>query len=672
TDRSVTDRSVTDRSVTDRSVTDRSVTDRSEHILNRRALVSRRCPLSALMSEFVAFDPTRVAQLRLAMTRTIVELELINCNDPEATAAMRTLRSTASRLSDTWLPVVRSMDSCMLLFGVPAGNLRADDLTSAIPKLMTKRGWSVSRPYMLTQDPLAAVVAVSGAEARMLGELLNSGDLAQLLDTDTEVAWLAARLAAIGADPDLTQAFTGSFVRWVELAEALAWRWPQGQAAQPPADDDDDDTMHPATIEPALAALGAIYDTRRDPSAYPQIIGEMDWYTAAMFMRSLSLDSAVLAQASADILQRELDPLTFAGQPHLFGTPTTPGEPRHNTGDVVLANLLRDIDACAAFVLLAAQQPALLWNVASDQRWARQVVLAGTDPTVLEVATAGTVIRKFIEFVINPGWVRPVDPDVSISGNRQFLAALVVPWLFQFGPRAAQWGWTRREGEQELARVLDDDRSMAVLIDERAAMQRLVGEQSYVRADGHLDVALVDDIASTVVMVWQIVGHEEVSDAAQQRMIFDLCYGLVNKLIVSSIAAIPEPTTKATMEVAYKFGARAALDKLEEQGLIPPSEERAETDSRARFGSRVADAAVIAVIAVTAQLIDAGALAPNAFDLLDLDDLQSDGDDGCRADQVAERLLGFAEALPAGEARTTVWGVTHAFLNDAAAVATCR
>src|SRR4051794_7443195 len=99
---------------------------------------------SSEVSGFMGYDRELLHCLRQAMERSVVELDGIRSNDPEAAEAMRSIASTRSLLRDTWLPFVDSLLGCRAMEDYRRVDLDAAMSDPWVGMVSAMNGWSVT------------------------------------------------------------------------------------------------------------------------------------------------------------------------------------------------------------------------------------------------------------------------------------------------------------------------------------------------------------------------------------------------------------------------------------------------------------------------------------------------------------------------------------------------
>ena len=168
----------------------------------------------------LAYDPDRVRRLQGTMTQALDGLRAVSCTDPAAADAVRLVRSTASQLESTWLPLACRVLSTDPLSKAQRRSEHIDALDQSLVKVMAQGyGWAVQH------DPLGdSAGVVTAEEARALGARLNEINVEALLDDPEQLRWLAMRLEIIGRDPALSADFLANFHDWADLGDRLGGR----------------------------------------------------------------------------------------------------------------------------------------------------------------------------------------------------------------------------------------------------------------------------------------------------------------------------------------------------------------------------------------------------------------------------------------------------------------
>lgn len=532
----------------------------------------------------VAVDPERLLALQGAIRRAADALAAIRNTDPAAVEALTSLADIRVHLIERWDPAIRRvLDTGALVDGVFAGEVPVIDL-------------DLDLDHLIDDSELAALLVEWAATPAMPGELRARWDDAE---------W--ARLAdALGAER-------------LEVASELAL--------------DPDDPVAGQRLEDldvALLAVASMYGGGVHAGHVrwrPTVLDLVSPMTAALMLPGFELDDIELGEVAARVVARDRDQ-----QPD--GTPwpdrLLPGD---DAGDLVFTYLVTRPGAAGAFLDIATDRPELVFLSADHDDSVAALLIAGTDPTFVDATTAGARLVPLIT------WARDhegalVPGDGVVDDPPAVLAGAVAPWLLQFGPRAAEWGWDEVEGDASLGWIMADDTALATLADALDRWQLAMAEVPLLHPDGRVDLDRLLDLTATIDQVARAVRDAQLDDAAADRF-FAEAGVFVGSLFVSAIVPGGIAASMAG-DAALAVVVPAATAMLARWGLMPSADDDA-ADTRAGFGSWLSNAAVSAVVAYTAQAIVDGRLPANALDALDLDDLAGD----CRTDEVHDRLWAF-------------------------------
>lgn len=227
-----------------------------------------------------------------------------------------------------------------------------------------------------------------------------------------------------------------------------------------------------------------------------------------------------------------------------------------NPADALFLRMLDDADnpaRAAAFVLRAADDPALLFDTAVDWRLAQRVALVGVD--ALSPADAERAVLGFI------GWFRhyelthnPVDESYQHEWRR-FLVALITPWTLHFAPLHTAWTSTADERAALLSFVVGDIESLEWLL---IGAGRVVEEVADAATRSTSDLALVELLGSYLGLLGGLAVGVRHTAAADQLAVWHRLWivaGTVAGAVagaVSGIALAPS-AAKATVTVAERL-----------------------------------------------------------------------------------------------------------------------
>lgn len=581
---------------------------------------------------YMAFDRENLEALRTAMRRADEQLgSQISC-DPLALNVTSAVTRVRQALHQKWLPILDGILQCMALEARNPVRIDPTDLQPVWLPLYMAEGWRV------VTDPMSPLT-VSVAQATALGTSLADGDLDELLDTDAELVWLASVLAIIADDPALTVAFRNGFdgdEPWAEVFTQIgAAHGASGQnLAFNPGTIEDQQRI--ALLVQLMGSLGGIYSSGPHSGRtgfYPSAIDLIaEPYTAALIVAHVTLNSRMLAAASADILSRWYEEV-----PDRFVYPDLAG-PGPNTADILFAALAADPAAATAFLLRVSARPELLLRTAHDDDNVERLLVAGTNPAHVSAELAGQILVPLIETI---GAWSYGSLGVTVRGEdlAPLMGSALTPWLLQFGPRADEFGWTKGQGDSVLAWLLANGAAANLAAGIADWHDRLAAEP-LIRDNGTVDIVTLNEMLEMFMQLEIAVRDAEISRAAADRILADAVFYLAETLLPS--AARGSVVVGIAADVAMSVAAPAIRSWMEDQGWVPPNAADAGSAAQAKFGSRVADIAVLSVLGAVGQLIDAGKLPPEVLDRLDLSNPTS-----CVATETADRLVEFGYSLEA-------------------------
>ncbi|MGB8860315.1 MAG: hypothetical protein WCC60_13700, partial [Ilumatobacteraceae bacterium] len=410
----------------------------------------------------LAYDPDRVGRLHLAMSNALDELRAVRCTDPAAADAMRAVNAAATQLEVSWLPLVFRLLSTDPLSGGQRRDAGFGALDQSLVRVMADGyGWAVQA------DPLADdATVVTPEEARALGATLGVINVEALLDDPQQLHWLALQLEVIGRDPALSAAFIANFHGWAELCDRLAGRRALLLAETPSQSGstvaDLDGVFAGLAHVQRQALITAATDECVTPTAVIAQMEEMNPYSAALLVRSLGLDGAMLAHVADQLLVR------WRNMPWRLDQSAPPSDfsfwEGPNTGDILFQVLLLDPAACAVFVGLAVEHPDVLFATATDPGLAHQVIATATDPARTPAAEAAALIVPILEYFEGFEYGFDVGNEGYDGSWPLFLVDLISPWTMQFSPLNDDWSLSARRKADLLSFVVDDANSLARLV----------------------------------------------------------------------------------------------------------------------------------------------------------------------------------------------------------------
>ena len=467
------------------------------------------------------------------------------------------VRLAQTHLEQTWIPLVDQVVSTDPLGGRTwPVQLDGNDLFDRLLRTMRDEfGWIISVPmgllplFVVTPGPLAPP---SPEETVALADSLQRGDLRDLVNDGSERQFLAIQLAAIAADPALAEVFDEHFDHWGELADELADVRVEATATREP------DPAVVGDIDQAFAGIAAISTVVHGSGSIPQLTREMDPYAAAVLVSRAGVDPDMLPWLSFEILHRYIE-----GHPPMRTEDCYPGP---KTADILFQTILATEGAPTRFVLLASDEPEVLWWTAADSRLAQQVAAVGTDPANITAPEAHVVIHSFVNWFDGADtlfrsefqYVEP--PTVS---SRAFLGALAAPWFVEFGPGTTDWGPDDASRSADLAFIIDDPEARDALLD---AMNDRIATISPDGAGARSNQA----VGAAIGMLTELEVERQIRDAKRAEDAWDGGWSIVQR-IISLGSKLFGPDVAAIAQIAVQ-GSSLIKKLLEESGWLgaPP------------------------------------------------------------------------------------------------------
>lgn len=391
---------------------------------------------------YLAYDPLALVQLRRRAERCIDELFRTRSSDADAAAAMRTIRAARDLLQDELVPVLRLVDAHQTL------GRAADDALDlpALPNSLAR--WAaVQRGWWVAPDPTPDDSStITPEEAAALSWRLSQLDPDDVAGDRPLREWLLGELDALAADPDAAVRFTEGFDGWERWATVLGTHRANERSGFDEtdlgvADLDELVTAFGRVAHHAAVRPGATGGPDGVPEALPWL-GTVPPYAAALFLKGLDLPDPVLADVAARLATAE-DPLALDVQ---FGPDTV---------DVLISAMQDRPAALAAFFDATADDPGT-WFHCADTAAVRAAVLAGTDPAVMDVATAGRVVPAALSWLA-------ANPEYATG---DLLAGLVAPWTVQFSGANHDWDLSASARGQLIAEALRTDDALAAFVEQ--------------------------------------------------------------------------------------------------------------------------------------------------------------------------------------------------------------
>ena len=585
----------------------------------------------------LAYDPDRVGHLHRSLRLAAEGLRSIACTDPAAADAVRVVRAMAAQVEQTWLPL-----AARLLTEAPLSRAQRDHrhlgaLDQSLVRVMAEGyGWSVQL------DPLTDDASVVTAEeARALGAMLGEIDLAGLLADPVQLRWLAQQLQVIGRDARLGAEFVANMRDWTTLTRLLGTtRASLDGAGNPPSAGAttvaDLDRVLDGLMAAWRATLPASVLQARTSATIASLLPPLDHpdpYVQALLLRSLRLEPATLAEVTGELLRGWVD--TKAGGGSTIDLDQPYGA---NAADLLLPLLLADPAACAHFMTLVAERPAILFETLDDPEIGHRVALVGTDPANTGSAAAGRALLAVLGyFDVDPYSTAP-NTDGYPGDYGPFLADLVAPWLLQFSGANEEWQADDMTKQHALAIALRDDAGLQHLA---AAGQRIADGFTRTLAAGPITAATLE-LAAQVGGLLNILGQLEVEqraddEADRPRYLWDLSW-----TVIGAAGSLLPGGPAAGVAVG---GTIAGVEELLGPAFDEPDPERVRRD--AEYARDVASTAAVAVTlaALFQSWRDSGDLPATAAP-----PPVPDVDQSCPSDAYRDAVEAWVAQLPGGPA----------------------
>lgn len=361
---------------------------------------------------------------------------------------------------------------------------------------------------------------------------------------------------------------------------------------------------------------------------FPTALLDASPYAAALVLAHLDLDDRALGGLAALVVRRWMDGQDDGAR---WDDAFAGGD---NAADVVFRSLGERPAAATVFLLRARPDEVLRSAQFADSL--DTLLLAGTDPSRVDEATAGSILRPLLQYL--GSHELPVALDGVAEGIPAVMAHAVAPWLADLGPRADRWDWTYEQGDASLRQLLDDRAALASLTAAADDGRRALVTMPWFDDEGRLDDEALRDLASSFAQVQIAVRDAEIDDAIADQLLDRLSLQLASIAIASVVPGGPMASASADTALAVLTPAAAAA--LDRWGVMP-SDERIVDEAGARFGDRAVDTAVIALTGVIGAAVDRGDLPPDALDRLDRAltvDIDADTGDTCAPRAVGDRL----------------------------------
>ena len=505
------------------------------------------------MTGFLGYDNDRLMNLRSAMDRALLELSDLHISDPEANATLQLVRRAHVAIADRCLPPLRALLSCQASTTYAPARLQRNDIAVArLATLQLTHGWSVvadplsPRPHSMTIE-----------DAQSLGWALSQTHL-KSLTKNAEISWLATSLAEIAQRPELVAAFLANMTddAWRHLCDQLG-------------DDritllstltvenrlSDDNRSRLANIDAVFAHLGKIM-----ASGSATALNTMHPYAAAMLVQHLQLSARDLATLSVDLIRH-----------YRVGGWADVQRPGPGTGDLLMRTMLDTPGAPAAFMLLIANDPAVVLDSAHNHALAEQLILEGTNPARITTQQAGTVIPSLARYLLSSNAAQSGFYGQPVRDKSAFAVDLIAPWLLQFtATHHNDWHFANGEGARLLATIINDGEAFARLSLRRSEIA--AGLSVTIATAGDSGRHAVEDLAAILGLIDALARQHNIARAAEERQLWNIGFALI------SVAAAQLPGGAiATVGAGLSLAALRKL--LVQHGIAPKDAQAVEHDT---------------------------------------------------------------------------------------------
>ncbi len=505
------------------------------------------------MTGFLGYDNDRLMNLRSAMDRALLELSDLHISDPEANATLQLVRRAHVAIADRCLPPLRALLSCQASTTYAPARLQRNDIAVArLATLQLTHGWSVvadplsPRPHSMTIE-----------DAQSLGWALSQTHL-KSLTKNAEISWLATSLAEIAQRPELVAAFLANMTddAWRHLCDQLgddritllSTLTVEGRLS-------DDNRSRLASIDAVFAHLGTIM-----ASGSATALNTMHPYAAAMLVQHLQLSARDLATLSVDLIRH-----------YRVGGWADVQRPGPGTGDLLMRTMLDTPGAPAAFMLLIANDPAVVLDSAHNHALAEQLILEGTNPARITTQQAGTVIPSLARYLLSSNAAQSGFYGQPVRDKSAFAVDLIAPWLLQFtATHHNDWHFANGEGARLLATIINDGEAFARLSLRRSEIA--AGLSVTIATAGDSGRHAVEDLAAILGLIDALARQHNIARAAEERQLWNIGFALI------SVAAAQLPGGAiATVGAGLSLAALRKL--LVQHGIAPKDAQAVEHDT---------------------------------------------------------------------------------------------
>ena len=505
------------------------------------------------MTGFLGYDNDRLLNLRSAIDRALLELSDLHISDPEANATLQLVRRAHVAIADRCLPSLRALLSCQAITAYVPARLQSNDIAvTRLATLQLTQGWAVvtdplsPRPHSMTIE-----------DAQALGWALSQTHL-KSLTKNAEIKWLETNLAEIAQRPELVAALVANMTddAWTHLCDQLgddritllSTLTVEGRLS-------DDNRSRLASIDAVFTHLGTIM-----ASGTTTALNTMHPYAAAMLVQHLHLSAGDLASLSVDLIRR-----------YRVGGWADVQRAGPGTGDLLMHTMLDTPGAPAAFMLLIANDPAVVLDSAHNHALAEQLLLEGTNPANITTQQAGTVVPALARYLLSSNAAQLGFYGQPVRDNSVLAVDLIAPWLLQFtATHQDDWHFTNGEGARLLATIVDDGEAFARLSQRRTEMA--AGLSATIATSGDSGRHAVEDLAAILGLIDVLARQHNIARTAEVRQLWNIGFALI------SVAAAQLPGgAVATVGAGV---ALAGLRKLLVQhGIAPKSAQAVEHDT---------------------------------------------------------------------------------------------
>ncbi|MGD9703491.1 MAG: hypothetical protein AB7Q42_02105 [Acidimicrobiia bacterium] len=554
---------------------------------------------------YLAFDRDAVRLLELSLQRALTELEQLRITDARASIERVQIEVAASVVAG-WSERLRAVAACGAMEGRGPARPAGGDLDLALWSQIA----SATRMHLVHDpiDPDTPFQIDPYLEGAALAAVLRDGDLERLVP-DEEVVRLHRQLRALIATTPGRWGFVDRLGEdgLVRLCEHLEARQAELDRQSWPTPDADAAARADAVAD-LLGTIGAAAVARRDDGGsidLARVVDAVSPGVAAQLVAGMTLAADELATLTRYVLARWWE-RSSSSDSALLLTSRAPG-------DVLLPLVAAEPLASRLLVDGVGDRWELLLRTSRDKEPAEAIILHATDPVAVSSATAGRIVPPVLDYLRTrhhdlDGFDDP--PDHS----RAWLGSLAGAWLPEFGSRPDAWGWSRKEAEDALAFVIDEDGAIAALSTQLTARLHGIGESMPLDSAGaRAALAEVSEIAGRVNALVEL---ERVDDAETARLLSDMTWAVADVIAIGALGLVSLPAGVAGAVAGHvsegaAVGAMSGLQGLAERhGWLgaPPDRSTAQRDLVRDRDDLTAVQAATVVTATFDALIERGRL----------------------------------------------------------------